>query len=189
MHVDCNRRHIHCGGLLYGRGRLGGLTGLTLLTFASPGYWVAARASRPPRPPGPLPRGDRRDAAANAASAAADCTRSDGAGNANGAGAAANGAEEGRGGRGREGPRLRRRPGGHARGHLLHHQRTDRLRHPNPPGDELFKATEGRTPKSHEEFMEKIIKANHIHLPTLPEGHRYVYDPKQEQLMVEQPAQ
>ena len=57
-----------------------------------------------------------------------------------------------------------------------------------PEAMKLFKALEGRAPKTHEEFMEKIIKANNIKLPTLPEGHRYVYDPKQEQLMVEQPA-
>jgi hypothetical protein len=57
-----------------------------------------------------------------------------------------------------------------------------------PHAMQLFKAMEGRMPKSHEEFMEKIIKANQIQLPKLPEGHRYVYDPKQEQLMVEQPA-
>lgn len=49
-----------------------------------------------------------------------------------------------------------------------------------------FRAVEGRTPKSHEEFMEKIIKANDIRLPTLPPGHRYKYDPAQAQLMVEQ---
>jgi hypothetical protein len=36
--------------------------------------------------------------------------------------------------------------------------------------------------------MEKIIKANRIRLPALPQGQRYVYDPKQEQLMVEKPA-
>lgn len=53
----------------------------------------------------------------------------------------------------------------------------------------LFKAMENRAPKSHEEFMEKIIRANHIALPELPEGHRYVYDPKTEELMVEKPAE
>ena len=35
--------------------------------------------------------------------------------------------------------------------------------------------------------MEKIIKANQIKLPDLPEGDRYQYDPKTEQLMVESP--
>jgi len=57
-----------------------------------------------------------------------------------------------------------------------------------PQAMKLFKATEDRAPKSHEEFMERIIKENHITLPLLPEGHRYRYDPKTEQLMVEQPA-
>jgi hypothetical protein len=56
-----------------------------------------------------------------------------------------------------------------------------------PHAMNLFKSVEGRTPKSHEEFMEKIVRANQIQLPKLPEGHRYVYDPKQEQLMVERP--
>ena len=57
-----------------------------------------------------------------------------------------------------------------------------------PEAMKLFKAMEDRGPKSHEEFMEKIIKANNIHLPELPEGDRYKYDPKTEQLMVESPA-
>jgi len=52
----------------------------------------------------------------------------------------------------------------------------------------LFKATEGRAPKTQEEFMQKIIKEGQINLPQLPPGHRYLYDPKTEQLMVEQPA-
>ena len=37
--------------------------------------------------------------------------------------------------------------------------------------------------------MEKIIKAGGIRLPPLPPGHRYVYDPATEQLLVEQPRQ
>ena len=57
-----------------------------------------------------------------------------------------------------------------------------------PHAMQLFKATEDRNPKSQEEFMEKIIKANNIHLPQLPDGDRYMYDPKTEQLMVESPA-
>lgn len=52
----------------------------------------------------------------------------------------------------------------------------------------LYKATEGTAPASHEEFMEKIVAANQIPLPALPPGHRYVYDPTTEQLMVEKPA-
>ena len=42
-------------------------------------------------------------------------------------------------------------------------------------------------PKSHEEFMQKIIKKNNIRLPTLPPGDVYVYDPKREELLVEKP--
>ena len=57
-----------------------------------------------------------------------------------------------------------------------------------PEAMKLFKATEDRAPKSHEEFMEKIIKANNIHLPVLPDGDRYMYYPKTEELMVESPA-
>lgn len=49
----------------------------------------------------------------------------------------------------------------------------------------LYKATNGELPKSHEEFMEKVIKANQINLPKLQEGDKYVYDPEKGQLMVE----
>jgi hypothetical protein len=52
---------------------------------------------------------------------------------------------------------------------------------------DLFKATEGRAPKDHAEFMQRIVKENNIKLPELPEGDRYMYDPKTEQLMVESP--
>jgi hypothetical protein len=43
----------------------------------------------------------------------------------------------------------------------------------------LYKASDsfGRGPKTHEEFMDKIIKANNIVLPELPEGMRYRYRP------------
>jgi hypothetical protein len=50
----------------------------------------------------------------------------------------------------------------------------------------LYKAQHGRGPKTHDEYMKEIIKANNIQLPELPDGERYVYDPKSEQLMVEQ---
>ena len=49
----------------------------------------------------------------------------------------------------------------------------------------LYKATNGNAPKSHQEFMDKIIKENQIKLPELPAGDRYVYVPEQEQLCVE----
>ena len=51
----------------------------------------------------------------------------------------------------------------------------------------LFNATEGRMPKSHEEFMEKIIKFNQIPLPELPPNSRYIWDPQTNELMVERP--
>ncbi len=38
------------------------------------------------------------------------------------------------------------------------------------PTLEAYKALNGSYPKSHEEFMEKIIKANNIMLPELPAG-------------------
>jgi hypothetical protein len=42
-------------------------------------------------------------------------------------------------------------------------------------------------PKTNEEYMEKVIKKNGVQLPTLPPGHSYIYDPKEEQLMVIRP--
>jgi len=56
-----------------------------------------------------------------------------------------------------------------------------------PKSMQIYKGIHGRAPKTHEEFMEKIIKENLIELPELRPGHRYVYDPKTEQLMVEHP--
>lgn len=50
-----------------------------------------------------------------------------------------------------------------------------------------FKALEGRAPRSHEEFMERIVKENSIQLPALPAGQQYKYYPKQGELMVEKP--
>jgi hypothetical protein len=48
----------------------------------------------------------------------------------------------------------------------------------------LFNATEGRYPKDHEEFMEKIIRANNIRLPVLPYRGEYVYDVEKHELYV-----
>lgn len=54
---------------------------------------------------------------------------------------------------------------------------------------QLYKAlNDFKAPKTHEEFMEKIIKDNKIKLPQLPPGRKYVYDPEQEKLMIEREA-
>lgn len=57
-----------------------------------------------------------------------------------------------------------------------------------PKAMQLYEASNGKKPKTHDEFMEQIIQANQIHLPELPAGQRYVYDPKTGELMVEKPA-
>ncbi len=54
-----------------------------------------------------------------------------------------------------------------------------------PSALKLFEATEGRKPKSHDEFMSRIIKANQIKLPELPAGQTYVYDSQAHELMVQ----
>lgn len=51
----------------------------------------------------------------------------------------------------------------------------------------LYDAEHGSKPKTEEEFMTKIIKANNIRLPTLPEGSKYKYDPQKGELLVEHP--
>jgi hypothetical protein len=58
-----------------------------------------------------------------------------------------------------------------------------------PKALQLFNGFEGRNPKSHEEFWEKIVKANNLEgqMPELPEGHRYQYDPETNELMVVRP--
>jgi hypothetical protein len=58
-----------------------------------------------------------------------------------------------------------------------------------PKAMQLYEQMEGHAPRSHEEFMEKIVKANSIPLPTLPNGHTYRYDPKEKQLMVVYPKE
>jgi len=52
-------------------------------------------------------------------------------------------------------------------------------------GMRLYKATNGFAPKTHEEFMQKIIKEGQIKLPDLPPGDRYIYIPAKEELCVE----
>ncbi len=46
-----------------------------------------------------------------------------------------------------------------------------------PSAMNIYRAQNGHFPKSHEEFMGKIIKENSIRLPELRSGKRYVYDP------------
>jgi hypothetical protein len=56
-----------------------------------------------------------------------------------------------------------------------------------PHAMNLYRATDGDFPKSHDEFMKHIIEANKIKLPELPEGQRYEYDAQSSQLMVVKP--
>ncbi|WP_145074393.1 hypothetical protein [Aureliella helgolandensis] len=53
-----------------------------------------------------------------------------------------------------------------------------------PPAINMFKATEGRFPNSHEEFMQKIVKANSLQLPELPEGAVYKFNSEKGELWV-----
>lgn len=58
-----------------------------------------------------------------------------------------------------------------------------------PSALQLFRATDptGAGPTSHEQFMSEVIEANQIPLPKLPEGHKYLFDPKTQLLMVQRP--
>lgn len=53
-----------------------------------------------------------------------------------------------------------------------------------PKAMQLHKALNGSDPKTHEEFMSKIIDGNSIQLPELPPGDSYFYDPQEGELMV-----
>lgn len=53
---------------------------------------------------------------------------------------------------------------------------------------QLYQATNGHYPRNQQEFETQILQANNIKLPELPPGHKYVYDPKSHELMVERPA-
>lgn len=48
----------------------------------------------------------------------------------------------------------------------------------------LFHALEGRYPKDHEEFMQRIITDNQMRLPALPSGLAYQYDVENHKLVV-----
>lgn len=49
--------------------------------------------------------------------------------------------------------------------------------------EQLYKATHGRMPQSHDEYMKDIIDANEIELPELQPGWDYYYDAEREELM------
>ncbi|MFO1021549.1 MAG: hypothetical protein U0903_12755 [Planctomycetales bacterium] len=51
---------------------------------------------------------------------------------------------------------------------------------------ELYRAENDRYPKTYEEFMEKIIKANNIELPVLPAKMKYKYDVENHKLVIVQ---
>jgi len=51
---------------------------------------------------------------------------------------------------------------------------------------QLYEVQHG-LPKTHEEFMKKIIEDNLINLPDLPDGESYRWDPERGQLMVDRP--
>jgi len=53
-----------------------------------------------------------------------------------------------------------------------------------PQAMNLFQALEGRMPKSHQEFMDKIITANKIQLPELPAGQVYRFNVEKKELWV-----
>jgi hypothetical protein len=57
-----------------------------------------------------------------------------------------------------------------------------------PHAMNLYRASIGNFPKTHDEFMQKIIKANNIELPELPGGQRYEYNAESSQLMVIRPT-
>ncbi len=54
--------------------------------------------------------------------------------------------------------------------------------------EDLYKANnDNQMPKTHEEYMEKIIKEGGLTLPQLPDGQEYVYDPEDQQLKIRKP--
>lgn len=72
--------------------------------------------------------------------------------------------------------------------YFLTKQRTE-LEIKIPHAMNLYKAEHGNFPKTQAEFMRDIVEFNQIKLPDLPAGHRYVYEPKTGELMVERPQQ
>jgi hypothetical protein len=57
-----------------------------------------------------------------------------------------------------------------------------------PNAMKIYKAAhDNKGPKTHEEFMNVIIKEHGVQLPDLPQGETYLYIPKTEELMVKVP--
>jgi hypothetical protein len=56
-----------------------------------------------------------------------------------------------------------------------------------PSAMNLYKAEHDSFPKTQEQFMQDIIKANQIQLPELPPDSKYVYKPETGELMIEHP--
>jgi hypothetical protein len=54
-----------------------------------------------------------------------------------------------------------------------------------PPAIQRFKAIEGRFPKTHEEFMTRVIKENMIQLPELPQDRVYRFNTETGELYVD----
>lgn len=54
---------------------------------------------------------------------------------------------------------------------------------------DLYEATYGHKPKSHEEFMREIIEANYIELPPLRDNFEYWYNAERGELMMRQPIE
>ena len=48
----------------------------------------------------------------------------------------------------------------------------------------LYQAANNRYPKDLQEFMDEIVKANGIRLPTLPHYQEYGYDEKEHKLVI-----
>ena len=92
--------------------------------------------------------------------------------------AQAGGAEEGGGGRGREGPRLW--PGHRATPAASLFAVKERLvfQVQIPQAMQLFKASEGRRAEGQRGVHGEDRQGQHIHLPELPQGDRYMYDPR-----------
>jgi hypothetical protein len=51
----------------------------------------------------------------------------------------------------------------------------------------LYNATNGNYPRTHQEFMEQIIQPGRISLPPLHDGETYFYDPESHELKVRKP--